>query len=300
MGATEESGMSDTSIAIKIAGEDAQHHAAAVRLTSDDEAWVKKLSDAGKPVRIRIPEGADTEGHELSTAVAVVVDTDDDDTEGHALSLHFPSIHDANEFRRRMLAAGLITATIAVGAAGGVGLGTAISGSASSDATTISGQYDPANMGGTPIAAEQAGSIGQFDATNMGGTPLAPQRTAGQGQWDTANMGGTPLAPAEAGQGQYDPANMGGTPLAPQRTAGQGQWDTANMGGTPLAPAEAGQGQYNPANMGGTPLEPEQAAGQGQYNPANMGGTPLAPEQAGQGQYDPANMGGTPQPDDEE
>ena len=253
--------MSDTTIAIKVAGEDTQHQAAAIGWTSDDEAWVKKLSDAGKPVRIRIPEGADTEGHELSAAVNVVVDTDDDDTEGHALSLHFPSVHDANEFRRRMLAAGLITATIAVGAAGGAGLATALSGSASSDATTISGQYDPANMGGTPQAAQQAGSIGQFDATNMGGTPLAPQRTAGQGQWDTANMGGTPLAPAE----------------------------------------QAGQGQYNPANLGGTPLAPSEQAGQGQYNPANLGGTPLAPsEQAGQGQYDPANMGGTPQPDEEE
>ena len=109
--------MSDTSIAIKIAGEDAQHHAAAIRLTSDDEAWVKELSDSAKPVRIRIPDDADTEGHELSAAVTVVVDTDDDDTEGHALSLHFPSVKDANDFRRRMLAAGLITATIAVGAA---------------------------------------------------------------------------------------------------------------------------------------------------------------------------------------
>jgi hypothetical protein len=192
MGATEESGMSDTSIAIKIAGEDTQHHAAAIRWTSDDEAWVKELSDSGKPVRIRIPEDADTEGHEISAAVTVVVAADDDDTEGHALSLHFPSVRDANDFRRRMMAAGLITATIAVGAAGGAALGTAVSGIASSDATAISGQYDPANMGGTPLAPGQAAGQGQYDPANMGGTPLAPGQAAGQGQYDSANMGGTP------------------------------------------------------------------------------------------------------------
>jgi hypothetical protein len=212
-GATEESGMSDTSIAIKIAGEDAQHHAAAIRLTADDEAWVRELSASEKPVRIRLPEDADTEGHELSAAVNVVVAADDDDTEGHALSLHFPSVQEANDFRRRMMAAGLITATLAVGVAGGAALGTSVSGIASSDATAISGQYDPANMGGTPLAPQRDASSGQYDPANMGGTPLAPQRDASSGQYDPANMGGTPLAPQrDASSGQYDPANMGGTP----------------------------------------------------------------------------------------
>ena len=36
--------MSDTSIAIKIAGEDTQH----VARTSNDETWVKQLADSGR------------------------------------------------------------------------------------------------------------------------------------------------------------------------------------------------------------------------------------------------------------
>ena len=245
--------MSDTSIAIKIAGADKQANAA-IR-SSGDEAWVKQLSDSGKTVRIRVPEDADTEGHESSAAVIVVVDADDDDVEGHALSLHFPSVQEANDFRRNLIAAGVLTATLAVGAAGGAAIGTAVSGIDANDATVIStqynpnvGQYDPANMGGTAAALQQAGSLGQADPANMGGT-LAPS-AASLGQADPANMGGT-LAPSAASLGQADPANMGGT-LAPS-AASLGQADPANMGGTSLVPERAGLGQNNPANPGGTP-----------------------------------------------
>jgi hypothetical protein len=263
--------MSDTSIAIKIAGEDTKAHAAAI--TSDNEAWVKELSESGKAVRIRIPADADTEGHVSSSVLTVLVDADDDDVEGHALSLHFPSIQEANDFRRNLIAAGLITATIAVGAAGGYAVGTTASGIGTSDQAIVTeaavsnlGQYDPANMGGTAQVAATAGSLGQADPANMGGT-LAP--AAGSlGQADPANMGGT-LAPAAGSLGQADPANMGGT-LAP--AAGSlGQADPANMGGT-IAPAAGSLGQADPANMGGT-IAPG-AGSLGQADPANMGGTP--------------------------
>lgn len=113
--------MSDSSIAIRIAGEDSQAHASA--WSSDDETWIKQLSDSEKVVRIRIPEDQDTEGHQLSTAVTVLVDTDEFDTEGHALNLHFPTAREANEFRRNLMAAGLLTATLAVGTAGGAAIG---------------------------------------------------------------------------------------------------------------------------------------------------------------------------------
>ena len=205
--------MSDTSIAIKIAGDDTQAHAAAI--TSDDEAWVKQLSDSGKTVRIRIPADADTEGHESSSVLTVLVGGDDDDVEGHALSLHFPSVQEANDFRRNLLAAGLITATLAVGAAGGMAVGNAVSGIGSETAVVTEyaqsnlGQYDPANMGGTAAAIQGATSLGQADPANMGGT-LAQASSLGQA--DPANMGGT-VAPASS-LGQADPANMGGTPQA--------------------------------------------------------------------------------------
>src|SRR6188472_1260476 len=163
-------GMSDTNLAIKVAGDDARTHAAAI--TSADEAWVKQLSASGKPDRIQIPADADTEGHESSSVLTVLVGADDDDVEGHALSLHFPSMQEANDFRRNLLAAGLITATLAVGAAGGMAISAGASGIGSEEAVVTQyaasnlGQYNPTNMGGT-IA--QASSLGQADPANMGG-----------------------------------------------------------------------------------------------------------------------------------
>jgi hypothetical protein len=284
--------MSDTAIAIKVAGDDTQAHAAAI--TSDDEAWVKQLSDAGKTVRIRIPADADTEGHESSSVLTVLVGADDDDVEGHALSLHFPSAHEANEFRRNLMAAGLLTATLAVGAAGGAAIGMAASNAddnpanvAVSQYATNLGQYDSANLGGT-LAVEGASSLGQADPANMGGTMAAIEGATSLGQADPANMGGT-IAPASS-LGQADPANMGGT-IAPASSLGQA--DPANMGGT-IAPASS-LGQADPANMGGTVA---QASSLGQADPANMGGT-IAPASS-LGQADPANMGGTPQAADDD
>jgi hypothetical protein len=185
--------MSDTQIAIKVAGEDTQLNASAIQWNSEAETWIKEVSASGKPVRIRSPEDTDTEGHMSGTAVTVVVAEDDDDVEGHAFSIHFPSAQEANDFRRRLMVAGVITASIAVSAAGGAALGTAASGIAANanNASAITSQYDPANLGGT-LQAPQAGT-GQYDPANLGGTLQAPQ--AGTGQYDPANLGGTPQTP---------------------------------------------------------------------------------------------------------
>jgi hypothetical protein len=278
-------GMSGTSIAIRVAGDDTQAHAAAI--TADDEAWVKALSESGKQVRIRIPAEDDTEGHESSSVLTVLVDADDDDVEGHALSLHFPSAHEANQFRRNLMAAGLITATLAVGAAGGVAIGSNLSNIGTAEPIVVS-QYEP--------------NIGQYDSANMGGTVAAIQGVDSLGQANPLNMGG--VAPAIEGAsslGQADPANMGGVAPAIEGASSLGQADPANMGG--VAPAIQGAsslGQADPANMGGVAPAIEGASSLGQADPANMGGTPPAAQDAEQGQYNPANMGGTPQADADE
>ena len=229
--------MSGTSIAIKVAGDDTQAHAAAI--TSDDEAWVKELSESGK-VRIRIPADSDTEGHESSSVLTVLVGADDDDdVEGHALSLHFPSAHEANEFRRNLMAAGLITATLAVGAAGGYAIGSNLSNIDNAEPIVVS-QYEP--------------NVGQYDSANMGGTVAAIQGASSLGQADPTNMGGVlPAIEGASSLGQADPTNMGGVAPAIEGASSLGQADPANMGGTPGAIQGAEQGQYNPANMGGTP-----------------------------------------------
>jgi hypothetical protein len=193
--------MSNEPIVIELEGEDTEGHASVIQVTPDDEQWLKDLGDSKKSVRIRIPaDDDDTEGHLAAAIVSVVINDDDDDTEGHALRLQFPSVKEADQFRRNVMAAGLITATIALGAIGGAALGSA-AGNAVNDSAAISGQSSVANQG-------------QFTVENQGGTALSQRQAANQGQYDATNMGGTPAA-AAANQGQYDATNMGGTPQAP-------------------------------------------------------------------------------------
>ncbi len=67
-------------------------------------------------VRIEPFEEDDTAGHGASAALEVVVRIEDD-TEGHAMSLRFPTAGEARDFQRRLLATGVIAATIVTGAA---------------------------------------------------------------------------------------------------------------------------------------------------------------------------------------
>lgn len=74
-------------------------------------------------VRITPLEAPDVEGHAFGDAlhsVWVQVHLDDDDVEGHAISVHFPTTSDADHFRKRLLAAGLLTGAIVLGSAGAV------------------------------------------------------------------------------------------------------------------------------------------------------------------------------------
>ena len=189
--------MGDKPITIKFEGDEGA--GTAVGWTSGEEGWIKDLATSQKRVRIRIPASDDdVEGHALSTAVSVVV-SGDDDVEGHAMSLHFPSVQEANEFRRRLLAAGLITATVAIGAAGGAALGSAaVGGTPAMQQASNQGQYSVENMGGTPAMQQQASNQGQYSVENMGGTPAMQQQAASnQGQYSVENMGGTPQAVAD-------------------------------------------------------------------------------------------------------
>jgi hypothetical protein len=70
----------------------------------------------GVSVRIEPFEEDDTVGHAATDALEVVVRIEDD-TEGHAMSLRFPTAGEARDFQRRLLATGAIAATIVVGAA---------------------------------------------------------------------------------------------------------------------------------------------------------------------------------------
>jgi hypothetical protein len=52
----------------------------------------------------------------------VRIGDDDDDVEGHAISIHFPDADRARRFRNELLAAGILTATVAMGVGTGMAL----------------------------------------------------------------------------------------------------------------------------------------------------------------------------------
>ncbi len=88
----------------------------------DDETRVEgklRRVDAGPTwakhrVSIVLDE-ADTTGHAFEpTAVAISLRFDDD-VEGHALSLHFPTPQEADAFRRRLVATGILAGALVVG-----------------------------------------------------------------------------------------------------------------------------------------------------------------------------------------
>src|SRR5699024_10040907 len=87
--------------------------------------WLRSADDRALKVRLGPASDGDVQGHALAAtdrAVGVRIGLDDDDTEGHAISVHFPTTSDADRFRRRLMAAGLITGTIALGSIGAVTL----------------------------------------------------------------------------------------------------------------------------------------------------------------------------------
>ncbi len=89
------------------------------------EALRKRRGEPGSTrveIAIAPADEADTQGHGTSLATAVVVRPEGDDTEGHAISLHFPTTGDAAAFRRRLLATGLIVGTVTVAAVGATAL----------------------------------------------------------------------------------------------------------------------------------------------------------------------------------
>jgi hypothetical protein len=83
-----------------------------------DEALQRLFAEIG-PQSVVVqagPTDGDVSGHSAGgTTVEVVVRLDDDDTEGHAFSLRFPSQDDAQRMRTRLAAGGLLIAVLAVG-----------------------------------------------------------------------------------------------------------------------------------------------------------------------------------------
>jgi hypothetical protein len=82
-------------------------------------------------VRIAPTEEGDVTGHDLAAAVRSVVvrvRLDEDDVEGHALGVHFPTVAEADRFRKNLIAAGALAGTLVLAGAAGVGIASLPSG----------------------------------------------------------------------------------------------------------------------------------------------------------------------------
>ena len=91
------------------------------------EQRLRARLNAGRatPVRIAPADPADVQGHALDLtqeSVWLNLQLEGDDTEGHAIRVQFPTVADADRFRRNMLAAGILAGSIAIGSAGAIAI----------------------------------------------------------------------------------------------------------------------------------------------------------------------------------
>lgn len=99
-------------------------------LTFPDEQAEQRLRarlKAGQALSVRIAptDASDVQGHALDLtqeSVWLNLQLEGDDTEGHAIRVQFPTVADADKFRRNMLAAGVLAGSIVIGSAGAIAI----------------------------------------------------------------------------------------------------------------------------------------------------------------------------------
>ena len=177
--------MTDQEFVIELEDE-AEGHAGRGIVETDDAKWLeqKLSSDSGtKRLRVLPDDRDDTEGHASDILVQVILE-DEDDTEGHAIAIHFPSRAEADAFRRRLLVTGVLVGTVALGAAGGVGLSALQSDAGVTGANTAAIQADANYQAAAGAEADRQGAAGaaaQAQANYEDASAAVADRQAGSG-----------------------------------------------------------------------------------------------------------------------
>lgn len=191
--------MSDKEFVIDME-DDTEGHGWRGIVESEEADWLEDRlrRDSGKTsFRITLGDEGDTEGHGLRGGPVVRVSLgDEDDTEGHAIAIHFPSLAEADAFRRRLLVSGVLVGTVALGAAGGIGLsalqsdaGSAAAGSAATiqagqdweaQRQAQSGYTDPVIQSGQDWEAQRSQQSASSAATTQAGPMDAHEAPAFQ------------------------------------------------------------------------------------------------------------------------
>jgi hypothetical protein len=170
----------------------------------DEDRFLEALRKRrGEPGSTRIEmapaDDADTQGHGAQFATAVIVRPQGDDTEGHAISLHFPTAEEADAFRRRLLVTGLVVGTVTIGALGvtalpgfqaGTGTGQGVAGQRANAPDSDVGMMDSAGTAAAQAMAAQAAAVERAnrDVGIMDSASAAAAETmAGQAAVDRAN-----------------------------------------------------------------------------------------------------------------
>ena len=190
--------MTDQDLLIELEPDDTQGHAT-LRVT-DDDGWLKDRAGESGSTRITLKAIGDTEGHEASSTVTLRAFGDDDDTEGHAISVHFPSREEADAFRRRLMLTGVLAGTIAVGAVAGIGVANLPSDDASTGAAagTVAGmEWSQADerpdlaAGAAAGAADEGMSWSQAERPGTAAAGAAAAGTAEGSDWSQVERPGT-------------------------------------------------------------------------------------------------------------
>ena len=188
--------MSDKEFVIEMEDDTEGHGVRRAIIEPEESQWLEERlrRDNGKTnfrIVLRDEDEEDTEGHTTGTTLRLNL-VDDDDTEGHAIAIHFPSRADADAFRRRLLVTGVLVGTVALGAAGGVGL---------------SALQSDAGSGAAGVTQSQAYANSQEAAANEGarqGAATEAQRQAyANSQEAAANEGARQGAAAAADAQAY-------------------------------------------------------------------------------------------------
>ena len=228
----------------------------AIAFVPDDPRLQELIKGRGDTkVRVAPTDEGDSEGHALSTTVSVRAMLGDDDTEGHAISLNFPTRQDADAFRRRLLAAGVLTGAIAVGTIGAVG----VANLPADQSATGAGQAAVTQAG--PMDAHEAPAFQAGAAATQAGPMDAHEAPAFQ-----AGAAATQAGPMDAHEAPAFQAGAAATQAGPmdaheapafQAGAAATQAGPMDAHEAPAFQADQSSGAADEESTGGRGIQPE-------------------------------------------
>jgi len=212
--------------------------------SAESEAQVRSLLSKADTmrVRVRLADEQDVEGHlfgggDTSLVLALALSGDDDDVEGHAISIHFPDAEQARRFRNELLAAGVLTATLAMGVGTGIALAPHQTGTAAapaSQATVFMDTQTQAREGAITQSGSLAIPVGS--ASDIAQKAQAAESVTGpalKSQVGSQSKGATTVNPSAAADAARTEAGVTGS------LAGS----TTGTAGNPAAAADAARTQ---------------------------------------------------------